>query len=58
MILSTHPCVSRPTRRRGTVLCLLALTLVSLVGFLGLAIDLGMLATAKTQVQNAADLAA
>jgi Flp pilus assembly protein TadG len=58
MMLSTHPCVGRTGRRRGTVLCLLAITLISLVGFLGLAIDLGMLATAKTQVQNAADLAA
>jgi Flp pilus assembly protein TadG len=37
---------------------LLALTLVVLVGFLGLAIDLGMLAIAKTQTQQAADLAA
>ena len=58
MMLSTYPSGSRPGHRPGTVLCLLALTLVSLVGFLALAIDLGMLATAKTQVQNAADLSA
>ena len=45
-------------RRRGTVVPLLALTIVALVGFLALAIDLGMLAIAKTQAQNAADLAA
>lgn len=37
---------------------LLAVTLVALVGFLALAIDLGMLVIAKSQAQNAADLAA
>jgi Flp pilus assembly protein TadG len=58
MMLSTHPFVHRPGCRRGTIVCLLAVTMVLLIGFLGLAIDLGMLATAKTQVQNAADLAA
>jgi hypothetical protein len=35
----------------------LALTLVGLVAFLALAIDIGMLAVAKAQAQNAADLA-
>src|SRR5947209_8288689 len=43
--------------RRGTIVSLLALTLVVLIGFLGLAIDLGMLSIAKTQTQQAADLA-
>ncbi|MCI0685410.1 MAG: pilus assembly protein TadG-related protein [Gemmataceae bacterium] len=43
--------------RRGTVVALLALSIVALVGFLGLAIDLGMIALARTQAQNAADLA-
>jgi Flp pilus assembly protein TadG len=37
---------------------LLAFTMVALLGFLALAIDIGMLAIAKTQAQNAADLAA
>jgi Putative Flp pilus-assembly TadE/G-like len=37
---------------------MVALTIVALVGFLGLAIDLGMLALAKGQAQQAADLAA
>jgi len=37
---------------------LLAISLVALVGFLALAIDIGMLAIAKSQAQNAADLAA
>jgi hypothetical protein len=36
----------------------MALTMVGLLTFLALAIDLGMLAIAKTQSQNAADLAA
>ncbi|HEV3255244.1 MAG TPA: pilus assembly protein TadG-related protein, partial [Gemmataceae bacterium] len=44
--------------RRGTVVPYLALTIVALAGFLALAIDVGMLAIAKAQAQNAADLAA
>jgi hypothetical protein len=58
MILSTQPPIGWPAYRRGTVAALLALTMVGLVGFLGLAIDIGMMAVAKTQAQNAADLAA
>jgi uncharacterized membrane protein len=46
-----------PGVRRGTVIPYLALTMVALVAFLALAIDLGMLAIAKAQAQNAADLA-
>ncbi len=57
MINSAHVSAGRLTRR-GTVVPLLALTVVALVAFLALAIDLGMLAVAKTQVQQAADLAA
>ncbi len=57
MIRSAQACVGRPVRR-GTVVPLLALTIVALVGFLALAIDLGMLAVAKAQAQQAADLAA
>lgn len=44
--------------RRGTIISLLAFTIVVLLGFLALAIDIGMLAIAKTQAQNNADLAA
>src|SRR5437868_11577391 len=44
--------------RQGTIVSLLALCMVALLAFLGMAIDLGMLAIAKTQAQNAADLAA
>ncbi len=57
MIRSTHPLVGRPIRR-GTVVPLLAMTIVALVGFLALAIDLGMVAVSKAQAQQAADLAA
>jgi Flp pilus assembly protein TadG len=46
-----------PTRR-GTVLPLLAITLVALLGFVALAIDIGLMAMARTQCQNAADCAA
>lgn len=45
-------------QRRGNIVSLLALSLVALLGFLALAIDVGMLAIAKTQAQNNADLAA
>ena len=47
-----------PRFRKGTVLAFLALVLVVLVGFLALAIDIGMLAIARSQAQNAADVAA
>ncbi len=57
MILVPQPCAARAGSRRGGVLPMLALALVVLISFLALAIDLGMVAIAKTQVQNAADLA-
>jgi Flp pilus assembly protein TadG len=47
-----------PRRRPGATLPVVALCLVALIGFLALAIDLGLLAIAKTQAQNAADMAA
>ena len=50
--------VIRAARRRGVVLPMLVVAIVALVGFLALAIDLGMLAVAKAQVQQGADLAA
>ena len=48
----------RPACRRGAVLPLFALILVALIGFLALAIDIGVIAVAQTQSQNAADNAA
>jgi Flp pilus assembly protein TadG len=45
-------------RRRGSILPLAALALVGLCGFVALAVDVGMVAVAKTQVQSAADAAA
>src|SRR6185312_11830753 len=45
-------------QRRGTVLPTLGVCLISLFGFVGLAIDLGMMAVARTECQNAADAAA
>ena len=47
----------RPPVRRGVILPIMALVIVALVAFLALAIDLGMLAIAKTQAQQSADLA-
>ncbi len=49
-----RPAAARP--RRGTVLPLVILTIVAQLAFLALAIDLGLVAIAKTQVQQAADL--
>jgi Flp pilus assembly protein TadG len=45
-------------RRRGIILPYLAVTIVALVCFLALGIDLGLLVIARTEAQNAADLAA
>ncbi len=44
--------------RRGTVLPILTVCLVGLMGFVALAIDIGMMAVARSQAQNAADIAA
>ena len=44
--------------RRASILPLVAISLVALIGLVALGIDLGMLAVARTQCQNAADLAA
>src|SRR5580700_11302230 len=48
----------RATTRHGVIVPYVALSLVALLGFLALAIDLGMVMVAKTQAQNAADAAA
>jgi len=56
MVISALSFVGRPRHRRGTVLPLVALTIVAQLAFLALAIDLGMVAISKTQVQQAADL--
>ena len=51
-------CHSPPPGRRGTVLPLFCLTSFALFGFVAIAIDLGLLAVARTECQNAADAAA
>src|SRR5262245_49430720 len=58
MILSRPTSLHGAEKRRGAIVCLMAITLVILISFLALAIDLGMLATARTQAQHGADLAA
>ncbi|MEZ6140132.1 MAG: pilus assembly protein TadG-related protein [Zavarzinella sp.] len=45
-------------RRSGAVLPLVAICLVALMAFMALAIDIGMMAVARTQAQSAADVAA
>ena len=44
--------------RRGAIIPLVAASLVAVLGLVALAIDIGMVAVAKTQAQNAADSAA
>ncbi|MBI1832152.1 MAG: hypothetical protein HYR84_11960 [Planctomycetes bacterium] len=50
----------QPTQqpRRGAIIPLVAISLIALMGLVALAIDIGMVAVAKTQAQNAADAAA
>jgi Flp pilus assembly protein TadG len=45
-------------RSRGAILPLTAVSIIGLCGFLALSVDLGMLAVARAQVQDAADAAA
>src|ERR1019366_1471887 len=45
-------------QRRGAIIPLVAITLIALLGMVALAIDIGMVAVAKTQAQNAADTGA
>ena len=51
---------NRPSRRdrRGNVLVLTAFMLIGMVGFMAFAIDLGYLATARSELQKSADAAA
>lgn len=49
---------ARRGARRGAALVLLLLFLIPMIAFLALAIDMGLLAIARTQVQNAADVSA
>jgi Flp pilus assembly protein TadG len=58
MRLSTRATVGWTACRHGTIVVKLAFAIIALLGFLALAIDLGMMAVAKAQAQNAADLAA
>ena len=48
----------RRESRTGAVLALLLISLVTLLTFVALAVDLGLLAVARTQCQDAADVAA
>lgn len=48
----------RIPRQRGTVMLLTVVVLIAMLGMLALAIDLGFVLSARTQVQNAVDAAA
>ena len=49
---------SRRSKERGAILFVVAASLVVLLAFAGLAIDMGMLYNVKTDLQNATDAAA
>ncbi|MBN9524036.1 Tad domain-containing protein [bacterium] len=51
-------CATRRPTREGTVLPMIGVCLIAIFSFVALAVDLGMLAVARTQCQNAADVAA
>jgi len=48
----------RKGRRRGAIVPMVAIGLIGIVGLTALAIDIGMIAVARSQCQNAADTAA
>src|SRR5262245_28577399 len=52
------PMTLRAGRRPGAVLPLVTVCLVGLIAFVALAIDIGMMAVARSQAQSAADVAA
>src|SRR3954469_4654078 len=52
------PTLTRRARRAGSILPLLVICLIALMGMIALAIDVGMVAVARTQAQDVADLAA
>lgn len=56
--MSSNPQNRRRRHRKGVVLVLILVTLVVFLTFVALAVDLGMLAVARTQCQDAADAAA
>ncbi|SDH42427.1 Tad domain-containing protein [Nitrosomonas sp. Nm132] len=56
--LSTHRNFHSVQKETGAVAIIVALSLVGLVGFVGLALDLGKLFVAKTELQNSADACA
>src|SRR5438445_3109099 len=51
-------CLGKRQGRRGSIMPLLVVSLVSLAGFVALAVDVGMIVVARTQCQNAADAVA
>ncbi|HEX8989583.1 MAG TPA: pilus assembly protein TadG-related protein [Rhodocyclaceae bacterium] len=49
---------TRPARQRGSVTIMVALTAAIVIGFVGLAVDLGRLFVTKTELQSAVDACA
>lgn len=55
-VLNRRPAL--PARQQGAVAVIVALSLVGLIGIVGLALDLGKLFVAKSELQNSADACA
>jgi len=56
LFLKRH--LQKPDNRHGGILPFCALCIAAMCGFVALSVDLGLIATAKNQCQNAADVAA
>ena len=56
--MSTPLTYTRGQRQRGAVVIMFGLTVVVLIGFIGLAVDLGRFFVVKTELQNAVDACA
>jgi Flp pilus assembly protein TadG len=53
-----HPARKRPADRKGSILVLTAIMMIAMMGMLAVAVDIGYLQMARTQLQQSADSAA
>lgn len=51
----SHSCMKAHRKQRGAIAIMVALAIVALIGFVGLALDLGKLYVVKSELQNSAD---
>lgn len=56
--MKTHAPLPRLRQQRGAIAIIVGMSIVALIGFVGLALDLGKLFIAKTELQNSSDACA